>query len=178
MYRKYNIVDDFWCYFVTLSVIKWIPVFDYDKPRNILIDTIIFLQNNRKLRIHAYVIMPSHVHLIVSDGATVNERLKKSLASLRSYSSKKIISIISKEIPKYYPILQKHNTHDRKLMFWQPGIYPKGIDNKEVYWQKIDYIHNNPVKAALVANPEDWYYSSANYFLYEIKGPIDIFQPE
>lgn len=178
MYRKYSFVDDYWCYFVTLSTVRWIPVFKYDKPRNILIDTIKFLQNNRKLRIHAYVIMPDHVHLITSDGDKNNTRLKNSLASLRSYSSKQIISIIHNEIPKYYPILKEHNVHDRELMFWQPGIYPKGIENKEMYWQKMDYIHNNPVKAELVTKPEDWYFSSANTILFDNEGPIKLFFPE
>ena len=177
MYRKYKIVDDFWCYFVTFSTIKWIRIFDYEEPRNIFINSVKFLQHSQGLQVHAYVIMPNHVHMIVSDKNKDNKRLKDVMTSLRSYSAKKIIEVIKNKTPKFLPILKKHNLKDRSLMLWQPGIWPKGIEFDEMYWQKIEYIHNNPVNAGLVELPEEWTYSSARQFLCDGDGPIDIFIP-
>jgi hypothetical protein len=44
---------------------------------------------------------------------------------------------------------------------WQEGFHPQQIVSQEMLHQKIDCLHHNPVRASLVARPEDWVYSSA-----------------
>ena len=63
------------------------------------------------------------------------------------------------------PIFKKHglknpaNTH---YQFWQQGNYPVLLYSEKVIIQKLNYIHNNPVKAGLAFAPEEYYYSSAH----------------
>jgi hypothetical protein len=58
-------------------------------------------------------------------------------------------------------------------MVWQAGYHPEAIFSQDFAWQKIDYIHNNPVRAGLTAAPEDWQFSSARaYYLEEETYPI------
>ena len=52
-----------------------------------------------------------------------------------------------------------------EFSFWQPGFHPQAVYSDEVLVQKLDYIHNNPVRKGLVCHPADWFYSSAS--LYE-----------
>jgi REP element-mobilizing transposase RayT len=54
---------------------------------------------------------------------------------------------------------------DSKYQVWQDGSHPEAIYSDDFARQKIEYIHNNPVKAGLVSKAEDWSYSSARAYL-------------
>jgi len=49
----------------------------------------------------------------------------------------------------------------QEYQFWQPGSHPIELNTNELLQQKLDYLHENPVKAGFVSNPEDYLYSSA-----------------
>jgi len=53
---------------------------------------------------------------------------------------------------------------DRKYQFWQEGNHPVLIQNEEVMRQKLEYIHNNPVRRGYVDDPTHWRYSSARNY--------------
>ncbi len=73
---------------------------------------------------------------------------------------------------KYYA---KYNTNNRDMQFWQQYNHPVELWSNNVTWQKINYIHNNPVKARIVDNPSDYVYSSArNYEFGNDKGIMEI----
>jgi REP element-mobilizing transposase RayT len=65
MSRKYKIRDQDKLYFVTFTVIHWLDVFIRREYRDIFLDSIRFCQKNKGLEICAYVIMSSHVHMII-----------------------------------------------------------------------------------------------------------------
>jgi hypothetical protein len=68
--------------------------------------------------------------------------------------------------------VKKSNNKD--FQFWQQHNHPIELSSNEIIQQRIDYIHENPVKAGLVENPSDWLMSSARD--YEGKpGPIKIY---
>jgi hypothetical protein len=48
---------------------------------------------------------------------------------------------------------------------WQEGYHPQMITREDVFKQKVEYIHNNPVKRGFVEEVEHWIYSSANNYL-------------
>ncbi|MCA9749085.1 MAG: hypothetical protein KC414_08260, partial [Romboutsia sp.] len=60
--------------------------------------------------------------------------------------------------------LCKVNLKDRQYMIWQPNSMSIDLYTDRVYSQKIDYIHDNPVKAKLCLKAEDYFYSSADYY--------------
>lgn len=66
----------------------------------------------------------------------------------------------------------KQKTNNPKNQFWRQDNRPIELRSPKVIQQKINYIHNNPVKAGLVANPEDYLYSSARDYNGE-KGLIE-----
>jgi putative transposase len=56
---------------------------------------------------------------------------------------------------------------------WQEGSHPKVIETEEVLRQKLEYIHQNPVKRGYVSDPTHWRYSSArNYARMEALVPV------
>jgi REP element-mobilizing transposase RayT len=52
--------------------------------------------------------------------------------------------------------------HDARCAVWQPTNMPVRLETEKVFLQKVQYIHENPVRKQYVLRPEDWYWSSAN----------------
>ena len=58
----------------------------------------------------------------------------------------------------------KVNKYDREYQIWKREPLSIELFTPAVFYQKLEYIHYNPVKAGLSTNPEDYYYSSAKYY--------------
>ena len=164
-------------YFITITVIGWIDLFTRKEICEIIVKNLRFVQNFRGMEIFAYVIMSSHIHLIARKrGGNLNDIIR----DFKSYSAKEIINFIQNDplesrkhwllgIMSIYASVHKQNKH---LMLWQKTNHPIPVDDNYLIDQKIEYIINNPVKAGMVLNPEDYYLSSANPF-----SPIKVIDP-
>ncbi len=154
-----------YCLFVTFSTANRINVFNHEEPRRIFYKSLLFCQKSMNLNLHAYVIMPDHIHLLVSDNNYDAVNLRRTLISLRNFTGRRIIKNIDTLLPQYKPMTIAENINDRQRIIWIPGWHPVMISSEKFYRQKMAYIHNNPVKAGLVAKAEDWPHSSL-YDLY------------
>ncbi|MDB5159468.1 MAG: Transposase like protein [Mucilaginibacter sp.] len=154
-------------YFVTLTVIDWIDVFTRRIYSDFIVDTLTWTQENKKLNIYAYVIMTNHIHMVanVTDGS-----LGDVIGSFKTYTSKRLFEIIScneqesrrKWMVNAFERAGKYNPANKNHQFWQNGNYPVLLYTPAVIDQKIDYIHENPVKAGFVGSAHEFWYSSAN----------------
>ena len=154
-------------FFITLTVVGWIDVFTRKEYADIIVQNLEFCQKEKDLAIFAYVIMPSHIHLIVRR----NEGLLSDwLRDFKSYTAKQIIKEIENggfesrrewllHLFKYHAKFQAQNS---KYMFWQKSNHPTDLFTEKAIKQKIDYIHQNPVAANLVTEESYYHYSSAN----------------
>lgn len=173
MRTRYKIVDDNYAYFITSTVIEWIPIFTSEKYYNILIDTIKFYQLHNKLEIFAYVILPEHFHMIMRC-----KELKKNVQLIKMYSAKQIIKELKAD--NNISVLEKLNLFKKSYkvnsdyQIWQEGFHPQVILNEKMYEQKMNYIHYNPVKRGLVAEITDWKYSSAGFYFGDKGSLIEI----
>ncbi|SYZ73788.1 conserved hypothetical protein [Candidatus Zixiibacteriota bacterium] len=114
------------------------------------------------IAIMAYVLMPSHLHAIL--GLPKARDLSKFMQSFKSLSSRRIRHKFAYSINGFQ--------FDSRTALWQPRFDDVLIISELQFNVKLDYIHNNPVKAGLVQRPEEWKYSSAGFWLKEIPGPI------
>lgn len=100
------------------------------------------------------------------------------MQSLKKYTSKEILETLKNEnrtdILKKFELAKKDYKITSKHQVWQEGFHPKEISTEKELWQKIKYIHMNPVRKGLVEKPEDWKYSSARDYLTDEKGLIDL----
>ncbi|CAN5598436.1 hypothetical protein BH10BAC5_BH10BAC5_21370 [soil metagenome] len=173
MRSRYKIYNKEGVFFITSSIVNWIPIFKSRKYSDILIENLKFYQINNGLIIYAYVIMPDHFHLIGS-----NDELTKTIQSFKKYTAKEIITNLKRD--NNLSILNEFR--DEKLSYktssefqvWQEGFHPQEMLNNEILKQKIEYIHYNPVRNALVEKAEDWLYSSAKDYSIEDNGLINI----
>jgi len=154
-------------YFVTLTVVNWIDVFTRRCYSDLIIENLTYCQQHLNLNIYAYVVMTNHMHLIanVPDGSLGNV-----LGRFKSHTSKKLFEMISTNqqesrrewMIKAFERAGKYNPLNEGHQFWQNGNYPVSLYTAEVIAQKIDYIHQNPVRAGFVGAAHEYWYSSAN----------------
>ncbi len=97
-----------------------------------------------------YVIMPEHIHLLVSEPKTA--LLSKAIQAL-----KLSVSVQSRERP-----------------FWQARYYDFNVHHGEKTTEKLRYMHRNPVQRGLVEKPEDWPWSSFRHYATGIEGTVEI----
>ncbi len=143
-------------YFLTFTVIDWTPIFNKVRFCNVIIDSFKFFQSKESLILYGYVIMPDHLHLI----ATSNDMIHF-VQGFKSYTTHKLLGLIQNEYI-YSHIFFNNNA----ARIWCSTNMPKIIETDYYFQQKLEYIHNNPVKKGYVHSPEEWKYSSArNYFL-------------
>jgi REP element-mobilizing transposase RayT len=164
-------------YFVTLQVVYWIDVFTRQKYRDIIIENLAFCQKNKGLDIFAWVIMSNHIHMIVR---SEKHGLSNVLHDFKSFTSKTILTEIeeSTESRKDWMLkLFKNAAYKHKrnsdYQFWTHENHAELLFSNSFIEQKLDYIHNNPVRAGIVHNPEDYKYSSAIDYA-DGKGLLDI----
>jgi len=124
--------------------------------------------------------MTNHLHLIGVGKENGQFTLSDILRDFKKFTSKAIIEKI-KEIPESrrrwlldrFEFAGRFNKKIEFYKFWQDGNEPKEVYSEEFLHQKLAYIHNNPVRAGWVNDPQHYKYSSATDYAGE-KGIIDI----
>jgi putative transposase len=182
MSRKYKFGNERHAHFVTFTVIHWIDFFIREEYRKILVDSIAYCQKNKGLEVHAYCIMPSHVHMVISTNGT--HTLTDITRDLKGHTSRCFRAILSDEKVNYesrkswmFWMMQRagiSNTSNKDFQFWQQDSHPIELYSDEVLYQKIDYIHMNPVVSGFVDQPEYWLYSSARDYGGGVKELIEL----
>lgn len=176
---RYRIVQDHALYFVTFSVVDWLPVFVAEEPCCIVTDSLNFCHERKHLRTNAYVIMPTHLHTILFDADWNADRLRQTLTALRKYTGQQLTKHCHFHLPPCFAgTLRASSGPDRRHRFWQGGIHPEAIYSQTFWRQKLDYIHDNPSRKGLVREAHHWRFSSAAYWLAEgeshvILTPVD-----
>jgi REP element-mobilizing transposase RayT len=164
-------------HFVTSTVVDWIDVFTRRAYCEIIIEAMEFARKFRGLHIHAYVIMPSHLHMLVSSR---EEQLGSIMRDFKQFTSRAIVRAVS-EMPEHRSDwLRQHfrqhaaaNPKIRHAQFWQAGYHPHACYSGEAAWQTIQYIHESPVQAGIVHEPEQYVWSSAQDYAGR-RGPLAV----
>jgi REP element-mobilizing transposase RayT len=95
----------------------------------------------QRYRLHAWVIMPNHVHVLVTP---LGETLSDIVQAWKSFSARRVNAVL-----------------DRRGVFWAPEYFDRAIRDGAHYANVVEYIAMNPVKARLCAQAQDWRFSSA-----------------
>lgn len=176
---RYKITDQHGLNFVTLTVVDWVDVFIRKRYRDIVLDSLRYCQKEKGLQVFAFVVMSSHVHLIVR--AAGKTPLSDILRDFKKFTARQILNEIEnggyesrKEwLLHRFAYRASHDKGDRQLQFWQTDNHPIELYSLHVIAPKIDYIHNNPVKEGWVASPELYLYGSASNYAFG-HGVLDV----
>ncbi|KAB2859608.1 MAG: transposase [Flavobacteriales bacterium] len=173
----YKIRDPYGMYYLTFTVIDWIDVFTRKCHRDLLLDSFEYCQKEKGLVVHAYVIMSNHMHCILS---SKTGKLSDTIRDFKSHTSKQIINSIQEDTESrrewmldLFASKGLNNSRNKTFQFWQQSNHPIELHTNHFIDQKLDYIHNNPVKAGWVQKPEEYVYSSAKNYAGEM-GLIEV----
>lgn len=178
MSEKYKIKEPDRAYFVTLTVVGWIDLFTRKKIKHIVIDSIKYCQENKGLVLFGWCLMPSHLHMLCQ--SINNYSLSDTLRDLKKYTSREIIKFVKERnesrrewLLEHFSKTCRHLAREQKYKVWQDGNQPKIIYTPSFFWEKLDYIHNNPVEEMIVEKSEDYLFSSARNYA-DMDGLLDI----
>jgi REP element-mobilizing transposase RayT len=151
-------------YFMTCTIVGWLPVFTRPEAVNLIYDSWRFLKEDSQFNLFAYVILENHLHLVAS-----SPDLPSDMQRFKSYTARTVIDLLDQRGAQVLlRQLKAHKLRHKKsseYQVWQEGSHPQQIQGPEMMLQKIEYIHNNPVERGYVDEPLHWRYSSArNYF--------------
>jgi REP element-mobilizing transposase RayT len=162
----YKITDD-GIYFLTFQVVGWVDLFTRKIYRDIIIESLQFCQHHKGLNLFAYVIMSNHMHLLVQ---SETGDLSGIIRDFKSYTSSKIIESLQDPAESRREwikmVFEYHGKFKNKQVnqVWTHENHAEQIYSQNFIEQKINYIHNNPVRAGIVTQAEDYIYSSASNY--------------
>ncbi|MTI19870.1 transposase [Fulvivirga sp. RKSG066] len=180
MGRKYAIRDQQALHFVTFTVVNWIDLFIRDEYKQIIVDSLDYCIENKNLNVHAYCIMTSHVHLILSVNHSGNlSHVIRDFKSFTSTSLKNATKENSVESRKEWLLWMmeragKKNSRNSGFQFWQQHNHPIQLDTNELMDQRLEYVHNNPCEAGFVDDPCAWTWSSCSSYQRGVASPIPL----
>ena len=150
-------------YFWTATINKWQRLLEKDEFKDAVIDSLQYLTDEGKIDVFAFIIMPNHLHLIWRvNEPNGKESPQGSFLKYTAHTFKKMLRRESnEELSKY-----KVDAENKHYEFWQRDSLAIPLCSREVTMQKLNYIHNNPLKEhwSLVKDPCDYKFSSARYY--------------
>ena len=171
--RRYNTPGE--GHFFTFSCFRRQRFLEKDRTRRWLADGIMAAREKHDFRLIAWVFMPEHVHMLIWPRRR-EYSVKGILASMKLPVARKSRDFVMKFAPEFLPnMLDVQPNGKQTVRFWQRGGgYDRNIYTAEELWEKIHYIHNNPVRRKLVARAVDWEWSSAGDYAKIRKGPLPV----
>ena len=129
-------------YFVTANVFQRKSLFQVEKIASLFIEVLMNYRTEKKYLLHEFVVMPDHLHLIITPTQITLERALQLIKGGFSFRLNKNLKV--------------------KKDVWQPSFLDRRIRDSLEYQKFKDYIWQNPVKQFLAKTPEQYPYSSAN----------------
>jgi putative transposase len=180
MATRYRFGDSEKPHFITSSVVKWIDVFSREAYTEIVAESLKFCIEKKGLQLHEWVIMSNHIHLIAS--ADEEKQLADVMRDMKKFTSQRIIAAIEANLQEsrrdwllwMFKRAGALNKNNETYQFWQQDNHPIELSTNEMIHQRLDYLHNNPVKAGYVWEPQHYKYSSAIDYYTDEKGLLPL----
>lgn len=171
---RYKILDQNGLNYITCTVVGWVDVFSRKRYRDIVLESLAYCRKEKGLMIFGYVIMSNHLHMIIQLHPEAKQNLSEIIRDFKKYTAKRVLESIQSEAESrrdwllhVFRYFAKYNTNNRYFQFWQQDNHPIALISPRVIWQKLFYIHENPVRAGIVNSVEDYLYSSARNYAFE-----------
>ena len=177
MKAGYVIRDQEKPHFITATVVDWIDIFTRKTYRDIIINCFDFCIKNKGMVLFGYVIMSNHIHFIVQ---SKDGKLSDLIRDFKKFTATEILKQLQTEpesrrewiLERFAKATQTH-IRNKNFQVWQYGNHAEEIFTLKFMWDKLNYIHLNPVRAGIVEKGNQYLYSSAGNYSFG-KGLIDI----
>ena len=137
---RYKIYEPTHPHFVTCTILHWLPIFTRQESVDIILNSLKFLQKQDNLKLHAYVILENHLHMILR-----SDDLQKSMESFKKFTAREILKLLQRENAKtildQLAFYKKAHRKEKTYQVWEEGCQSKLIQSEAMLKVKIDYIH-------------------------------------
>jgi putative transposase len=143
-------------HFITFSCYRRQPYLQTVQAKETFLSSLEQMRQSYGFEVLGYVVMPEHVHLLVSEPPDHEEHsLATAMQALKISVSRRL----------------------RERPFWSARYYDFNVYSHDKRVEKLRYMHRNPVKRGLVERPEEWSWSSFRFYLLGETGPVFITTP-
>ncbi len=148
-------------HFFTATNLEWKKLLKPDKYKAIIISSMKFIVQDKRVKIFSFVIMENHLHLIwqMMPGNNL-EAVQRDFLKYTAQQIKKDLNKNHPEVLAYFKV----NAKDREYQFWERNALSVELRTHYVFLQKQEYIHLNPVLAGVCKLPGEYKYSSARFY--------------
>ena len=150
-------------FFSTFTNLNWISILKEDTHKKIVLDSLKFLVDDKRIKLYGFVIMPNHIHLLWQIAEELE--LKDVQRDFLKFTAQKIRFNLLDTNNRLIDDLLVYSK-DRITQIWERNGLSFMLNNTQTTLQKLNYIHQNPIKEKwkLSETPEEYYYSSAKYY--------------
>jgi len=177
MSTGYKISEQDELHYVTFQIVRWVDIFTRRVYRDIAIESMRFCQENKGLEIYSFVVMSNHIHLLLRSD---NCQLSNTIKEFKSFTAKKILEAVNTDtesrrewMMNLFEFSAKQHKRNEKYQVWTHENHAEIVYGNQFMDSKINYIHENPVRAGIVAKAEDYLYSSARNYA-GLEGMLDV----
>ncbi len=157
MTRLRRIADHDRIFFITARLGRGVASLS-PSERDVVLEYIAAERAAGTFQLFAYVVMPDHLHLLI---APLHAGLQDGMHRLKMRTGRRIRTMRGEHGP-----------------LWQPRYFDFILRRVRDFWDKLQYIHQNPVEANLVVTPEEWPWSSAAHYAHKcatsLIDPVDL----
>lgn len=164
--------------FITFTTTAWIDIFTRPMYKDIMVESIKYCQDNKGLLLYAWCLMSNHIHMIAQaeEGIVINDIIR----DMKKFTSRSITGEIKCGIESRRDWLLnilhfRGQSHPKKIDYklWQDSFDCYELYSNSAIDQKLNYIHQNPVRAQIVEEDFHYLYSSARNYA-GMKGLLDV----
>jgi len=151
-------------YFYTATIKDWIPLLKEDQLKDIIINSLKYLIDKKKIVLYGFVLMPNHIHLIWEQ--LEMNRNESPQASLMKFTAHKFLEFLQNSNSDFITNFKVEN-NTREYQFWKRESLNVDIYSPSVIYQKLDYVHNNPTQGKWMLNDSPIAYKYSSAYFYE-----------
>lgn len=162
-------------HFLTHTIVDWVDLFTRRELAMVIVDSLNYCIEKKGLEVYVWCLMPSHLHMIASVAPGNTKGLSDVMRDFKGFSSKELLRKMDSEFESRRDWLKRHfQTGQDRHQVWKEGMHPIELFSRKFTNQKMDYIHDNPVAAGIVDEPEHYVFSSARDYFVNRRGLVDI----
>ncbi|WP_277111906.1 transposase [Chryseobacterium taklimakanense] len=155
-------------HFLTCTIVDWIDIFTRKSYRDIVIDCLDFCIKNKGMVLFGYGVMSNHIYIIVQ---SKEGKLSDLIRDFKKFTAKRILEALHQEpesrkewiLERFAKATESHS-RNTNYQIWGYGGHAEEIFKLKFMWDKLNYIHLNPVRAEIVEKAIHYVYSSASYY--------------
>lgn len=161
-------------HFITTSCYQRLPLLNSPRNRDLFVSVLERVRRRYRFTVVGYVVMPEHVHLLLSEPERGNPSLV--MQAIKQGFARRLLARLRKQQRPHQLSLWSGPVERGRI--WQPRFYDFVVFSEKKRFEKLRYMHANPVKRGLVLEPEQWAWSSSRYYAYGEAGAVLVNEPQ